>query len=345
MILNSYAVLMAFVGLLRLLLGLTVLGLGARAWCARPRAVTAEGRDALEDQSYLLFLLALLLVWLNLASWPLFYLLLQSYVPEWPGVMCIYGVTQVGAGSPGPSRFLPSLLEFLQASKPALVFASGAWFVLYALNRRTGTAPLLGRLFVVLLPLGALAVADAAAELTYLAIPKKEEFPAGGCCVGDEAADAARYLPPVLVGDSGRPWLFRAYYAANVGLILALAVSTRRRGAAPGKAGLTLLLAAGMIVLAASRLFLTEVAAPALLHLPDHHCAYDLIPQVPEAVVAVVLYLAGFCFLGLACVAGWLGLCRETEPFLGGAVRGLLRLALSGYLASLVMLTLEFVLA
>src|SRR3712207_8430081 len=44
-----------------------------------------------------------------------------------------------------------------------------------------------------------------------------------------------------------------------------------------------------------SGLFLVEEAAPALLGLPYHHCPYDLIPQAPEAVVAVGLFLAG-CF-------------------------------------------------
>jgi hypothetical protein len=346
MILNSYAVLLAAVALLRLLLGLLIVGVGTAAWGAARRPVTPEGRGALEDRCYLVFLLALLLVALNLASWPLLYLLLQSYVPEWKGVMCIYGVTQIGQDSLGPSRFLPDLLRFLQLAKPALVFAGGAWFVLYLLNRRTPSAPLLRRLFVVLLPLGALAAADAAAELTYLAIPKKEVFPTAGCCVGLAAEGSAdRFLPPVLLSDAGRRWLRTAYYGANLGLILALAAATRRPQAAPGPLALSLLLAGGVAVLAASGLFLVEVAAPTLLGLPDHHCAYDLIPQVPEAVVAVTLFFAGCFFLGWAGVARWLGRCRETGPFLAPTVRGLLRLSLWGYLMSLAMLSLELVLA
>jgi hypothetical protein len=347
MILNSYAVLLAAIALLRLLLGLLVVGVGTAAWGAARRPVTPEGRGALEDRCYLLFLLALLLVALNLVSWPLLYLLLQSYVPEWPGVMCIYGVTQIGQGSLGPSRFLPDLLRFLQLAKPALVFAGGAWFVLYLLNRRTHSAPLLGRLFVVLLPLGALAAADAAAELTYLAIPKKEESLSAGCCVGFAEAErsAGRFLPPVLLSGAGRRWLRTAYYGANLGLILALAGYTHRPSAAPGSLALFLLLAGGTAVLAASGLFLVEVAAPTLLGLPDHHCAYDLVPQVPEAVVAVTFFLAGCFSLGWAGVARWLGRCRETEPFLAPTVRGLLRLSLWGYLCSLLMLSLELALA
>jgi hypothetical protein len=346
MILNSYAVLVAFVGVLRLLVGLLVLGLGAVAWRAAGRAVTPEGQTALEDRGYLVLLLGLLLLGLNLASWPLLYLLLQSYVPEWPGVMCIYGVTQVGSGSLGPSRFLPDLLRCLQLTKPALVFAGGAWFVLYWLNRRTPTAPLRNRLFAVLLPLGILAAADAAAELAYVAIPKKEEFVTGGCCTcAFDEATAARFLPAALVGDSGRTWLYAAYYGGNLALLGALAAVTRRPHFAPGPLVLALLLLAGLAVMAASGLFLYDVAAPTLLHLPYHHCPYDLIPQAPEAVVAVALFLGGSFCLGWACVARWLGRRPETEPFLPGALQGLLRMSLWGFAASLLMLSLELALA
>src|SRR3712207_9054229 len=118
MILNAYAVLDGFVSLLRLGLGLLVLGLGFSAWWTWARyAPAAEDRKALEDRCYLVFLLASLLLWLNVASWPIFYLLLQSYVAEWPGVMCIYGVTRIGTGSVGPSRFLPALVTTLQVTK------------------------------------------------------------------------------------------------------------------------------------------------------------------------------------------------------------------------------------
>jgi len=88
--------------------------------------------------------------------------------------MCIYGVTRIGTGSLGPSRFLPTLVTVLQATKPALVFLSGAWFVLHTLNRRTRTASLTGRVLVLLVLAGSLAVADAAVETAYLVIPKKE---------------------------------------------------------------------------------------------------------------------------------------------------------------------------
>src|SRR5262249_22181938 len=152
-------------------------------------------RSGSENAGHLAFLLAVTLVLLGVASWPLLYLLLQSYVLEWPGAMCIYGVTQVGKGSIGPARHLPSLGLAMGIMKPLLVFAGGAWYVLYLLDRRTRTAPLLGRLFALLLPLGLLAIADAATDLTYAAIPKREEFPAAGCCTTIAESSSSRYLP------------------------------------------------------------------------------------------------------------------------------------------------------
>jgi hypothetical protein len=147
------------------------------------------------------------LLGLNVVSWPILYLLLQSYVAEWPDVMCIYGVTRIGAGSIGVSRFLPPLVDAPQATKPALVFLSGAWFVLYLLNRRARTVPLTGRVLLVLLAAGLLAAADAAAEVAYLTIPKKEEFLSAGCCteVFDGPSRASRFLPGILVGGDAAP--------------------------------------------------------------------------------------------------------------------------------------------
>jgi hypothetical protein len=348
MILNAYAVLDGFVALLRLGLGLLVLGLGLAAWRTwGRRAPGPEGRKTLEDRGYLLFLLAGLLLVLNVLAWPLFYLLLQSYIPEWPGVMCIYGVTRIGLGSRGASRFLPALVTSLEATKPALVFLSGAWFVLYLVNRRTRTAPLTGRILRVLLLAGLLAVADAAAEAAYLAIPKKEEFPSAGCCTGafDAAARTDRFLPAALVGDRAVPWLYAAYYAVNAGMVLALGACVRLSRSRPAAVWLAPLLLLAVASLAVNGVFLVEVAAPRLLHLPYHHCPYDLVGGAPESLVAVALFLGGCFSVGWACLAAWLGNRGEARPFLPDTVGGLLHLAFIGYLWSLLMVSLELILA
>src|SRR2546426_12179184 len=99
MILNAFAVLDAFACALRLFLATVVVGQGIAALRQTAALSEPESKGALEDRFYLLFLLALLLLALNVLSWPLLYLLLQSYVPQWPEAMCIYGVIHVGTES------------------------------------------------------------------------------------------------------------------------------------------------------------------------------------------------------------------------------------------------------
>jgi hypothetical protein len=343
-ILNTYAILDAFVSLLRLGLALLVVWLALAAFKTWRRAFESpETRRALEDRCYLLYLLGGLLLTLNVLSWPIFYLLLQSYVTEWPGVMCIYGVTRVGAGSLSSSRFLPPLLTTLQASKPLLVFLSGAWFVLYLINRRTRTAPLTGRVLLLVLAAGALAGADAVAELAYVLIPKKEVFLSSGCCTAlfDVEGGSARFIPRSLVGERAGVWLYGAYYAANAAMILALGWCARLCAWRLPVKWLAPLFVAAVLCLAVSAIFLIEVAAPRLLHLPDHHCPYDLVPQAPRSLLAVGLCFAGTFFAGWGCIAGWLGGGPESGPFVAGMVGSLFRLGIFGYLFSVLVLSLE----
>jgi hypothetical protein len=347
MILNAYAVLDAFTTLLRLFLGLAVVVLGLSVWRYWTASLLSNRRGFLEDRAYFLFLLAIVLLTLNLTSWPLFYLLLQSYVSEWPGVMCIYGVTQIGAGSLGPSRFLPDLLATLQVSKPVLVFLTGAWFVLYWVNRGTATAPLMPRVLLAATLLGLVAVFDATIEGAYLVIPKKEEFPSSGCCMAvfDAPSRASQLLSGLLSGEDYGPWLYGTYYAVNIGMCLALAGYVRLPSWR--RAGLRLVpLGLGALVSWPVNLaFLIGIAAPALLHLAHHHCPYDLLPTAPEGVVAIVLFVVGSFSVGWACLAGWFGNCPETEPFLEQEIGKVLRLGLWGYLGSVTMLSVELALA
>src|SRR6516225_555396 len=229
--------------------------------------------------------------------------------------MCIYGVTQIGKGSIGPARFLPGLLDALQLLKPALVFAGGAWLVLHLLNGRTYSGPLVGRVNLLLLLLGILATADASAELAYLVIPKKEEFAVGGCCTQafDVVSRKSRLLPPEWVESAHRPLLYGLYFALNGATLLSLFGILRI-----GWTGKSLLILAIMVVLTVgfNVLFLVEAAAPLLLHLPYHHCPYDLLPMVPESTIACGLFVLGAFAVGWACMASLLGSHAETDEVL-----------------------------
>jgi hypothetical protein len=269
--------------------------------------------------------------------------LLQSYVTEFPGAMCIYGVTRIGEGSLGPARHLPGLLVFLQITKPILMFAGGAWFVLYLLNRQTSTAPLLPRLFVLLLPFGALATVDAVAELTYVALPKTEERPTAGCCTVERDGD--RFQPVGLTSEMARPWLVAGFFCGTGMLVAVLRTMSCHSERAPGNVRLLLLGVAATLTTVVGGMFLVDVAAPILLGLPFHHCPYDLLPRVPEAVVAVTLYLVGGFSIGWAWFARQFGLFPETRLLVPNTIRRLLRLSMWCYVASVGMLSIELVLA
>lgn len=327
MILNPYAILDAFLTLFRFGLGFLVLLLAFSLW-RQSHSLSPEARTHLENRCYLAFSLAGLLLFLNLASWPLLYLLLQSYVPEWPRVMCIYGVTRVGTGSLGPGRFLPALLVTLQVLKPALVFASGAWMTLYLANRHTPHSPLLSRVLVALLAVGLLAVADATTEAAYLILPKKEEFHSAGCCTA--VFDDNRNVPAAILPND-RPLVWTAYYLFNAVLIVNLYLNVRQ-----GIACLGLLLCGAILTTVASAVFLLDVAAPTLLRLPHHHCPYDLITRAPEAVVAIVSFLAATLAVGWAWIAGRFADCAPHVDL----IHKLQVLALFGYLGSITMITI-----
>lgn len=386
MILNAYAVLALFVALVEFALGVVVVFVGARALRLDRRGRAPDG-SALHGASVVperearlssLFLLAFTLLGTSVASWPLLYLLLQSYVPEWEGVMCIQGVTRVGTDSEGAAGFLPALVRTLELSKPALVFATGAWLVVHLADRRTRTSPLAGRELVLLVVVGAIAVGDASAELAYVAIPKKERFLAQGCCTTPTAAMLAGRPPdrsaPFGLPGTRRGWIVGGFYAIAGALVLgARALASADRGergrvdgrSPPGEAALPptcddaperpgpprsprgfAWLGVGVAAsVPIAALFLSDVAAPAFLHRPEHRCAYCLLSDTPWGAVTAALLATGVFSTGWAVVAQALAHTPETTATLPPQRARLLRTGALGYVGALVVVTIGLVLA
>jgi len=103
--------------------------------------------------------------------------------------------------------------------------------------------------------------------------------------------------------------------------------------------------AAAIVSVPLSGLFLIEVASPRLLGLPDHRCPYDLVHAAPESLVAVALALAGTACVLWAGLVATLGRHVDTQELLPLWVAELLRLAGLAYLWSLLMLSVELVLS
>jgi hypothetical protein len=250
--------------------------------------------------------------------------------------MCIYGVAQIGEGSSGSARFLPTLVGILHWMKPLLVFATGVWFILYIANRQTQSGVLISRVLAALVICGVIAVVDSGVELAYLTIPKKEESLATGCCpiAFDDRVEGQLVSDP-----TSRPVLEAAYFVACLGMTFALLLFSRQMR--PSRLGLMALMIAAALTFIVGRTFLTEVAAPSILHLPYHHCPYDLIGGASETLVGISLFAWGTLSVGWAFAAGWFGRCSETDAFLPAMIGWIAFMAFSSYLSAAVMAAVE----
>ncbi|MHC4952348.1 MAG: hypothetical protein ACYTGZ_00535 [Planctomycetota bacterium] len=331
MVLNGYSGIAAFAALLRIGLGLFLLAAAVQS---------LRRREESESRYYLRFIVGATLLGVALAAWPLFYLVLQSYVGLWPGVMCIDGVTRIGTNSANAAAHLPGLIAFLEWSKPALLFVAGTWLVIH-IALRGGTRPILVRgSIVALLLLGLLGVVDGAAEGAYLVIPKHEQALATGCCsVGSQdlafapvRASGASVVPP---GMAGQTWMLLGVGTLVIVLVSATIRAMRESRASAPWLALSLLGAASLLPVGA--VYLREVGAPLFLRLPYHSCAYCLVGSAPESLVAIALFVLAVFAVGWAAVAR--GLDR-SEALIAAP---LLRFARFGLLAALLMVGVRMV--
>jgi hypothetical protein len=344
MILNGFAILDFFVVGLRLLAAAAIIVIGASL--LRTLTRLPSNVDVHENRSYLLVLGTGLLLVLNFASWPLFYLLLQSYIPQWPGVMCIYGVTRIGEGSQGSSRFLPDLIVILQVLKPLVVFCSGLWLVLYFINRGTKSGSLLSKVVATQCALGLVSLADSAAEITYLLIPKQEQFLSVGCCTAplNEGPASTRLgiLPPS--AESLRGALLPVYLLVNVALIAAAWIASR--GSTDwSTTKLVGLFALATVAVVVGAVFMVEVVAPSVLHLPFHRCPYDLVPKAPDIIAGAMLGVGGFLSVGWALAASLLAPAAVVGSAAIQVQQRLLGAAAKCYVASLLIISVGLALA
>jgi len=344
-ILNPFSILAAFLALLRtaLSVGVCVSGVGdLRGRHAPPLAGAGGGgtpapgapAEGAAHHSALSLTLAAALAAVSVASWPMLYLVLQSYVPEWPGVMCVQGVRRVGLGSAGIASYLPSLLSALETLKPVLVFAAGAWFVLYRLERARRREGGSRRVTGALLLCAGLAAADGILELGYLGIPKREKQLASGCCTVGSTEEVAAALPPP-PGPAARGAFLWGTFAAGALLVAGTALARGRlRRPRAARLWLALLVAGAILTLPLASAFLDAIAVPAFTKLPDHHCRYCLFGQAPESLLGIALFLAAAFSVGWAAIARCPGSTRAPSRSAASS-RSLLSFAGFGYAASL----------
>jgi hypothetical protein len=367
MVFNGYSGIAAFAAVLRVALGVLLLvaavrslssvrsGLSGISGRRAPRRASGAGStgelgtDGAEAGYYLRFILGATLLGTAVAAWPLFFLVLQSYVGLWPDVMCIDGVTRIGTGSANASVHLPGLIAFLEISKPALIFVAGVWMVFHILMRTRVSSRIRAGSMATLIVFGLLGTADGVVEGAYLFIPKQEQALATGCCtVGSQptsfVASAEDSIGPSTgageiraqsVGGDPRIWSFFGI-AALVIVALSFGIHRMHARGAPGVWLAVSALGAAVLV-PVGIVYLRDVAAPLFLRLPYHPCAYCLVGSAPESLVGVALFAAAIFSVGWASIAR--GLDRTSLAI----AAPLLRFARFGFLATLLMVGVRMV--
>jgi hypothetical protein len=299
------------------LLSVSVLVRSTAVLRALRRARTAEEQDLAEIESLRPALQALVLLVILLASTGLLIQTLASYVPLWPTIFCIDGVTRIGVGTVGAARHLAPLLDGLAVTKPLAVLLGAAWCVVHAVGRRSRTRPgAHGPL--VLVGFAVVTLLDATGELAYLLIPKEERFLSTGCClIGSMPVGSGASLWE-RTGGTPTAAVAVAVLAAGAALWIAgLGMLGRHRPEPAPRSAAGFVLAGAAVVSLAAQHVLVAVASPALTGVAEHRCGWCVLEHAPlTGWSAGLLGLAVGASL-LAVFAAW----RErTRPDAGGDV-------------------------
>ena len=331
MILNALSITMIFIGVLSALLaiwgGVSSLTL-YRKW---EKSSTSEGKTSLEDRSYLVLLIMVILLVIRLINWPLFYVTLQSFISDIEGAMCIFGVTQV---KPGLTRFL----EFL---KPIIFFLIGGWLILNHLDRATKTSPLMRRKLLLLSIISLFVLVDSFGDILLMIGITPESLIS--CCttVTDILTRPTRTTPASVFGpEYGRP-LQAVFFISHLGLLGFVGVTLRFRIFRRPILGLLFLFSIlNSIVFLLSQI---EVFAPAMMHLPFHHCLYCLWQYVPDSTLLFAFFSLGTFSVGWGFTTDLFGKIGEASELLPNYLRKIFCFAFFFLSAALIMLIIHLV--
>ena len=329
MILNALSITMIFIGSLSALLaiwgGISSLIL-YRKW---ERPSRPEEKTSLENRSYLILLIMVIVLLIRLINWPLFYVTLQSFISDIEGAMCIFGVTQVKVG----------LTRFLEFLKPTNFFLIGGWLILHFLDRATKTSPLMRKKLLLLSIIGLFVLIDSLGDIFLILGIAPESLVS--CCttVTDILNRPTRTTPESIFGPEYAQSLQVLFFITHLALIGFIGVSLKFRIFRRLILGLLSLFAIlNAFVFLLSQI---EVFAPRMMHLPFHHCLYCLWQYVPDSIVMYLLFILGTFSVGWGFTTDLFGKIGEASDLLPNYLRKIYWFAFSFLSASLMMLLIH----
>ena len=335
MILNALSITTIFVGIVSAVLmawgGIT----SSLLYWRWGKATTTEERTKLEDRSYLVLLIAMVVLVIRLLNWPLFYGTLQSFIPDIEGAMCIFGVTQVR----------PVFTKFQEILKPVVFFFIGAWIFVYMLDRATKTYPLMRRKLLFLSLLSLIVIVDSIGDVVLMTTIRPGSVVS--CCttVTDILSRPTRTTPQAILGPGYAQTLEISYFVSNfllIGLVGFMQWGEKLETTSTWKR-----ISLGLIsVFAIINGFIfvlsqIEAIAPKIMHLPYHHCLYCLWQYVPDSIAMYIFFILGNFAVGWAFTTDAIGRQGEAAEILPRYLKGIYGFALFCLSASLVMVIIH----
>lgn len=298
-------------------------------------ATSLEEKSRIENQSYLLFLIAMVVLIIRLLNWPFFYATLHSFIDDIEGAMCIFGVTQVR----------PQFTKFQEILKPVVFFLIGAWLLIHTLDLATKTSPLMGRKLLFLSLLSILVIVDSIGDL-ILIMTIKPGFLVSCCTtVTDISTRPTRTTPESLLGPEYAQVLEVLYFIFN--FILLGLVSFMLWGKRLNRISRWTRMSLFLIFLFAivnGFLFILaqiEILAPKIMGLPYHHCLYCLWQYIPDSIVMFIFFIMGTFAVGWGFTTEVIARKGEAALILPRYLKGIYLFTFFCLLASLMIVVIH----
>ncbi|MCK6467244.1 MAG: hypothetical protein L6Q53_03480 [Candidatus Brocadia sinica] len=340
MIVNIYTLIMLFVAFLSLFLGGFLFYAALKMFLGSEPMIPLETKGKFEQRGYLVFLVACVMLSVRMLAWPWFYFMLQSFVSEVPGAMCMFGVTQI----------LPSMVTFLQIIKPISFFMMGGWLLCYYLDKSIPTTPLVRKNVLLLLIVCSILLADSIADIYY--VLRMKPLMSISCCATffDVPLRPLAMIPQAIFGRHFQKILFIVYYLTNIILIALLWIPLSKKWLSLAPLYKKIILygqaVIGVINIPVVIYAFIENIAPRLMQLPYHHCIYCFMGNgmVPDAPIMLGLFAIG------TFAIGWIGILRlfcmvtETQIVTERLLVKVHSLSAFCLLASIMMVTIHLIL-
>ncbi len=340
MIVNIFTLIMLFIAVLSFVLGGYLFYATLKTLLHFKKVVPLAAKNKFEETGYLIFLLACVVLSVRMFAWPWFYFMLQSFVSEVPGAMCIFGVTRV----------LPDTVAFLQIIKPISFFIMGGWLLCYYVDKSIQTSPLARRNLLFLIPICGVLLSDSIVDIYY--VIRMKPLISVSCCATffDTPLRPSAMIPQAIFGRDFQQTLFIVFYAVNIILIILLFTSLSRKWQSLALLSRNVMLCSQAVLAVANIpiviISFFENIGPMLMQLPLHHCIYCFMGKgiVPDAPVILGLFAIGTFSIGWMVILRFICGNGETQLVTGNLIRKVNGLGVFCLLAFILMVTIHLIL-